>query len=106
MNIEEGPFETLDIVDIAMNKDNNEFRKIRTNSANKDNIIIQKIISICNCQALCQWKPRMASKVIHRRRKNLTFRLPGSIKIYGKRASPNLKLIVNLIKASQLLIMI
>ena len=54
MNIEEGPFETLDIVDIAMNKDNNEFRKIKTNSANKDNIIIQKIISICNCQALCQ----------------------------------------------------
>ena len=34
MDIEEGPFETLDIVDVAMNKDNNELRKMKTNAAN------------------------------------------------------------------------
>ena len=49
MDIEEGPFETLDIVEVAINNNNNDFRKIKTNSANKDNIIIPKIISTCSC---------------------------------------------------------
>ena len=30
MDIEEGPFETLDIVEVAMNNDNNELRKMVT----------------------------------------------------------------------------
>ena len=44
MDIKKGPFETLDIVDVAMNNDevamnydNNEFRNMITNSANKEN---------------------------------------------------------------------
>ena len=48
MDIEEGLFKTFDIVRVAMNNDNNEFRKIITNSANKDNMIIPKIKSTCN----------------------------------------------------------
>ena len=64
MNIEKGPFETLDItevvmnnVEVAMNNDevarnndkvamnngNNEFRKMITNSVNKQNIILLKL---------------------------------------------------------------
>ena len=50
MDIEEGLFKTLDKVEVAMNKDevamnndNNEFRKMITNSANKENIILPKI---------------------------------------------------------------
>ena len=38
--IEEEPFETLDIVEVAMNNDNNEFRKMKENLANKRNIIL------------------------------------------------------------------
>ena len=45
MDIEEGTFETLDIVEVAMKNYNNEFRKMITNSANKDNIMIPKIKS-------------------------------------------------------------
>ena len=52
MGIKEGPFEKLDIVEVAMNNDevamnndNNEFRKMITNSANNENIILQKIKS-------------------------------------------------------------
>ena len=48
MDIEQGPFKTLDIVKVAMNNDYNEFRKIITNSANKDNMIMPKIKSTCN----------------------------------------------------------
>ena len=40
MDIEEEPFETLDIVEEATNTDNNEFRKIKTNLENKGNMII------------------------------------------------------------------
>ena len=50
MDIGEGLFETLDKDDVAMNNDevamnnyNNEFRKMVTNSANKENIILPKI---------------------------------------------------------------
>ena len=52
MDIEEGPFETLDIVEVAMNdyevamnNDNNQFKKMITNSATKDNIKLPKIKS-------------------------------------------------------------
>ena len=38
--IEEEPFETLDIVEVAMNNDNNDFRKMKENLANKRNIIL------------------------------------------------------------------
>ena len=49
MAIEEGQFETFDIVEVAMNNDINEFRKMITNSAKKENIIIPKIKSTCSC---------------------------------------------------------
>ena len=55
MDIEGGPFEILDIVEVAMNNDdvamtndNNEFKKMVTNSSNKENIIIPKIKSTCS----------------------------------------------------------
>lgn len=38
--IEEEPFETLDIVEVAMNNDKNDFRKMKENLANKRNIIL------------------------------------------------------------------
>ena len=38
--IEEEPFEKLDIVMVAMNNDNNDFRKMEENLANKRNIIL------------------------------------------------------------------
>ena len=31
MDIEEGPFETRNIVEVAMNNNNNEFRRMATN---------------------------------------------------------------------------
>ena len=40
MDIEEGPFETLDIFAVAMNNNINELRKMITNSGNKENIIL------------------------------------------------------------------
>ena len=44
MDIKEGPFETLDIVEVAMNNDNNEFRKmIKIKLANKKNILLPNI---------------------------------------------------------------
>ena len=49
MDIEEEPFETLDIVEVAKNNDNNEFTKMITNLANKGIIILQKIKSTCKC---------------------------------------------------------
>ena len=56
MDIKEGPFETLDIVEVAMNNnqvamnnDNNEFRKMITNYANMDNIIVPKIKATWSC---------------------------------------------------------
>ena len=56
MNIETGPFETLEIVEVAtkndevpMNNNNNEFRNKITNSANKENIILLEIKSTCSC---------------------------------------------------------
>ena len=58
MDIEEGPFEILDIVqeamnnyDVAINNDNNEFIKMVTNLADKENIKLQKIKSTCSCYA-------------------------------------------------------
>ena len=52
MDIEEGPFETLDIVEtamnndeVAMNNDNNELRKMITNSGKEENILLLKIKS-------------------------------------------------------------
>ena len=45
MDIKEEPFETLDIVEVAMNNDNNEFRKRITNLENKGNMILQKMKS-------------------------------------------------------------
>ena len=45
MNIEEGPFETLDFVVVALNNDSNEFK----NSANKENMLLPKIKSTCSC---------------------------------------------------------
>ena len=38
--IEEEPFETLDIVEVAMNNDKNDFRKMKENLENKRNIIL------------------------------------------------------------------
>ena len=38
--IEEEPFETLDIVEVAMNNDKNDFRKMKENLAKKRNIIL------------------------------------------------------------------
>ena len=56
MDIEEGPFEKLDIVEVAMsndevamNNDCNAFRKMIPNSANRENIILLKIKSTCSC---------------------------------------------------------
>ena len=56
MDNEEGPFETFDIVEVAMNNDevsmnndNNEFRKMITNSATKEKIILPKIKSTGSC---------------------------------------------------------
>ena len=40
MDIEEEPFQTLDIVEVAMNNQNNKFKKIITYLANKGNIIL------------------------------------------------------------------
>ena len=37
--IEEEPFETLDIVEVAMNNDNNEFINMTTNLEHKGNMI-------------------------------------------------------------------
>ena len=37
--IEEELFETLDIVEVAINNDNNDFKKMKKNLANKRNII-------------------------------------------------------------------
>ena len=42
--IEEEPFETLDIVEVAMNNDNNDFRKMKENLTNKRNIIVNHMI--------------------------------------------------------------
>ena len=44
MDIEEGPCETLAIVEVTKNNDKNEFRTVKTDSANKDTIIIPKMI--------------------------------------------------------------
>ena len=48
--MKEGPFETRDIVEVAINNDevamnnnNNEFRKMATNSSNKEKILLPKI---------------------------------------------------------------
>ena len=41
--------ESFDIVEVAMNNDNNKFRRMKTNSANNGNIIILKIKSTCSC---------------------------------------------------------
>jgi len=41
--IEEEPFETLDIVEVAINNDNNDFRKLKENLANKKNIILHQM---------------------------------------------------------------
>ena len=58
MDIEEDPFETLDIVEVAINNETHEFRKIITNLENKGNMLImiwrkmmntEKAISIFNC---------------------------------------------------------
>ena len=49
MDIEEEPFETLDIVEVSMNNDNNEFIKMTTNLENKVNMILQKIKPTCKC---------------------------------------------------------
>ena len=38
--IEEEPFKTLDIVEVVMNNDKNDFRKMKENFANKRNIIL------------------------------------------------------------------
>ena len=43
MDSEEEPFETLDIEEVAMNNDNNPFRKMITSLTNKGNVILQKI---------------------------------------------------------------
>ena len=45
--IEEEPFDTLDIVEVAMNNDNNDFRKMKENLANKRNIILYHMKSTC-----------------------------------------------------------
>ena len=49
MDIEEEPFETLDIVEVAINNETHEFRKMITNLENKGNMILQKIKCICKC---------------------------------------------------------
>ena len=41
--IDEDLFETLDIVEVAMNNDNNEFRKMRENLAKRGNIILHQM---------------------------------------------------------------
>ena len=58
MEIKEGPFKTPVVVEVsmnndevAMNNDNNEFRKMITNSTNKANIILPKVKSTCSCKA-------------------------------------------------------
>ena len=43
-NIEKELFETLDTVEVAMNSDNNEFRKMITNLVNKGNTTEDKMI--------------------------------------------------------------
>ena len=58
MDIKEGIFKTPVVVEVsmnndevAMNNDNNEFRKMITNSTNKANIILTKVKSTCSCKA-------------------------------------------------------
>ena len=51
MDIEEEPFETLDIVEVAINNETGELRKMITNLKNKMNMILQKIKSPCKCYA-------------------------------------------------------
>ena len=51
MDIKEELFKTLDIVEVAMNNDNNNFRKMITILENKGNMILQKIKSTCKCKA-------------------------------------------------------
>ena len=43
MDLEEEPFGTLDIIEVAMNNDNNRLIKIITTLENKGNIMLQKI---------------------------------------------------------------
>ena len=47
--MEEEPFETLDIVEVAKNNGNNEFVKMTTNIENKGNMVLQKIKPTCKC---------------------------------------------------------
>ena len=49
MDIKDEPFETLDIVEVAMNNDNNEFRKMITKIENEGNMILQKMKSTSEC---------------------------------------------------------
>ena len=43
MDLEDEPFETLDIIEVAMNNDNNRLIKMIKNLENKGNIMLQKI---------------------------------------------------------------
>ena len=49
MYIENEPFETPDVVEVAMNNDNNLFRDIITILEKKGNIILQKALSTYKC---------------------------------------------------------
>ena len=48
MDVEDEPFETLDIVEVVINNDN-EFINIITNIENKGNMILNKIKSTYKC---------------------------------------------------------
>ena len=51
MDIEEEPFKSLDIVEVAINNETSKLRKIITNLVNRGNMILQKIKSTCKCYA-------------------------------------------------------
>ena len=82
MNIEEGPFETFDIVEVAMNndkvamiKDNNEFRKMIKNTANKENIILQKDKINMQLLSTMSMKTKDDLKISHIKKKSFTKKL-------------------------------
>ena len=80
MNIKEGPFETLDIVEVAMNNgevamnnDNNEFRKmIKIKLANKKNILLPNININMQLLNIMSMKTMDDLKIDHINKKSFT----------------------------------
>ena len=60
--IEEEPFETLDIVEVAMNNDNNDFRKMKKKLSKQEEYNITSYENQhASAKQKCQRKPNIAS---------------------------------------------